>query len=418
MKEEIKTYAIGKSVTSGLELELQYMPSFFSNRGKNPMQPHAHKFYQIIWFKRGHGMHYVDFTAYPVSDNTLFFIAPNQIHTFDGAKDYEGVIIQFNANFLADEQSSESIFLKYNVFNAYDALPYYKVSNDEAKRLDAIVRDMQRELSLVGAFAHSDYMQSLVHLFLIRMQRSGERKDHSPLYVTSNAHCTFVRFRQLIEQYFRMKHTVSEYADMLNVSTRSLTNYVGQCSCQSPLQMINERIVLEAKRMLQHSPMSIKEIAHTLGFNDPSYFVKLFKRLAGEMPSTFRNKQSQYMKQKIAVPTSNGTLFPHFGKAPQVTIYDVDNKQVTGKNILTSPEHAHGAMPRFLHEQGVTDVVCGGLGAGAVKLLDELHINVHGGAPAIATDELINLFLADKLEYGDATCHHDACDGKHEHHHA
>ncbi len=418
MKDGIKTYSIGKSITSGLELELQYMPSFFDNRGSDPLQPHAHKFYQIIWFKRGHGLHYVDFTAYPVSDNTLFFIAPNQIHTFDGANDYEGVIIQFNADFLSDEQSSESIFLKYNVFNAYDALPYYKVSNDEAERLDALVRDMQRELSLVGAFAHSDYMQSLVRLFLIRMQRSGERKDHSTLYVTSNAHCTFVRFRQLIEQHFRMKHTVGEYANMLHISTRTLTNYVSQCCCQSPLQMINERIVLEAKRMLQHSPMSIKEIAHTLGFNDPSYFVKLFKRLAGEMPSTFRNKLPHYMKQKIAIPTSDGTLFPHFGKAPQVTIYDVDNKQVVGKSILTSPEHAHGAMPRFLHEQGVTDVVCGGLGAGAVKLLNELHINVHGGAPAIATDEAISLFLTDSLVYGDATCHHDACDGEHKHHHA
>ena len=263
-KEDIKTYAISKNTASGLELELQYMPDFFNTNGKGPMLPHVHKFYQIIWFKRGHGTHYVDFTAYPVSDNTLFFIAPNQVHTFDGSNDYEGVIIQFNANFLADEQSSESIFLKYNVFSAYDAQPYYKVSNEEAERLDALVRDMQRELPLVGAFAHSDYVQSLVHLFLIRMQRSGERKEHLPLYVTSVAHCTFVRFRQLIEQHFHMVHAVSEYANMLNISSRTLTKYVGQCSCQSPLQMINERIVLEAKRMLQHSPMSIKEIAHAL----------------------------------------------------------------------------------------------------------------------------------------------------------
>lgn len=203
---------------------------------------------------------------------------------------------------------------------------------------------------------------------------------------------------------------------MLNVSSRTLTKYVGQCSYQSPLQMINERIVLEAKRMLQHSSMSIKEIAHTLGFNDPSYFVKLFKRLVGEMPSTFRYKQTKYMKQKIAIPTSNGTLYPHFGKAPQFTIYNVENKQIANKCILNSPEHAHGAMPHFLQEQGVTDVICGGLGAGAVKLLDELHINVYGGAPTLATDDVINLFLTDKLVYGDATCHHNACDGKHKHH--
>lgn len=285
----VDTYKIEENQHSGLELELHFMPKFFHENGCGHMPPHVHEFYQIIWFRRGQGSHRVDFVDYPITDNTIFFIAPGQIHAFDGNEGLEGVVILFNASFLMDEESSESVFLKYNVFNAYDSLPYYKVTEEEAGRLMFLVNEMNREYSLTGAFAHKDYMQYLVRLFLIRVQRCGERKEIPPLYVSSVANRTFVRFRQLLEQNFHNVHTVQEYADMLNISSRTLTKYVSQSTYRSPLQMINDRIVLEAKRQLLHTPMNIKEIGFQLGFEDPSYFVKFFKRMTGKMPGEFRN---------------------------------------------------------------------------------------------------------------------------------
>lgn len=420
--EDVKTYRIEENAHSGLELELQFMPRFFiGNPGA--MEVHAHGFYQIIWFRRGHGVHHVDFVDYPVTDNTIFFIAPGQVHSFDGINDYEGVIIHFNASFMADEESSESIFLKYDVFNAYDSQPYYKVTHEEEERLMMLVREMNREYSLTGAFAHKDYMQYLVRMFLIRVQRNGERRQKTKLYVSSVADRTFVRFRQLLEQNFHTVHTVQQYADMLNVSPRTLTKYVSQSTHCSPLQVINDHIVLEAKRQIQHSTLNIKEICYDLGFEDPSYFVKFFKRMTGWMPNEFRNQTYQaYIinsknkkNMKIAIPTAKGRLFPHFGKAPQVTVYDVENNVVKNKQVLTAPEHAHGAMPRFLQGLGVTEVVCGGLGAGAVNMLKEMGIAIHGGAPAEDVDKVLSEYIAGTLVYGDSTCHHDACDG-HGHH--
>lgn len=122
-----------------------------------------------------------------------------------------------------------------------------------------LVGEMNREYSLTGAFAHKDYMQYLVRLFLIRVQRCGERKQIPTLYVSSVAHRTFVHFRQLLEQNFRSVRTVQQYADMLNISSRTLTKYVGQSTYRTPLQIINDRIILEAKRQLQHTPVSVKE---------------------------------------------------------------------------------------------------------------------------------------------------------------
>lgn len=203
-------------------------------------------------------------------------------------KDYNGVVIHFNAGFMADEETSESVFLKYDVFNAYDSIPYYRVSSHEEERLMRIVEEMKREYTLTGAFAHKDYMQYLVRLFLIRVQRNGERNPLPKLYVSSVANQAFVRFRQLLEQHFHEAHTVHEYADMLSISSRTLTKYVGQSVHQTPLLIINERIALEAKRLLLHSTLSVKSIGYRLGFEDPSYFVKFFKRMTGMMPSEFR----------------------------------------------------------------------------------------------------------------------------------
>lgn len=292
-KERVDTYKIKENSNSGLELELHFMPQFFHENGCGSMPPHTHEFYQIIWFRRVYGSHRVDFVDYPVTDNTIFFIAPGQIHAFDGNEQCEGGIILFNASFLTDEESSESIFLKYNVFNAYDTLPYYQVTEEEAGRLMLLVSEMNREYSLAGAFAHKDYMQYLVRMFLIRAQRCGERKEIPPLYVSSVANRTFVHFRQLLEQNFHSVRTVQEYADMLNVSSHTLTKYVNQSTHRSPLQIINDRIVLEAKRLLHHSPMSIKEICYQLGFEDPSYFAKFFKRLTGRMPGQFRSGEQE-----------------------------------------------------------------------------------------------------------------------------
>lgn len=288
MNDPLTTYFLKEDLHSGLELNLQFMPEFFKDKGNQPMQGHRHDFYQIIWFRKGHGMHHVDFADYPIADNTIFFIAPGQIHAFDGNTGYQGIIIQFNAGFMADEESKESLFLKYDVFNAFDSAPYYKISDSEAEHLELLANELSREYALTGAFAHKDYMQYLIRLFLIRVQRAGERKQCDKLYVTNTAHCTFVRFRQLLEQNFHKVHTVKEYATMLNVSTRALNEYVRQSAHRTPLQIINERIVLEAKRQIQHSSLKIKEIGYRLGFDDPSYFVKFFKRETHHMPTDFR----------------------------------------------------------------------------------------------------------------------------------
>lgn len=287
-RDSFTKYDLGEGIPGEVQFEMMEMPQFFRENEDAPRHAHIHGFYQIIWFRHGTGFHYVDFKEYPIADNTMFFISPGQIHYFDKNNDAEGIIIHFNESFLSDEGSSENVFLKYNVFNAFDAVPYYEITHGDALRLEYIVREMQIEMEHAEAFAHKDYLKYLVKMFLIYVQRIGKRGIGIPLCVNNSSNRTFVRFRQTLEHHYRQLHTVKEYASRLNVSTKTLTSCVFESSHSTPLKIINERIILEAKRQLLHSDLKIKEIAFYLGFEDPSYFVKFFKRQTGCLPAEFR----------------------------------------------------------------------------------------------------------------------------------
>ena len=125
-------------------------------------------------------------------------------------------------------------------------------------------------------------------MFLIHIQRNAQRGNGIPLCINNSANRTFVKFRQLLEKNYMTKHTVKEYAEDLNISTKTLTNYIYESTHTTPLKLINERIILEAKRQIQFSSIKIKEIAYILGFDDPSYFVKFFKRETGVLPASLR----------------------------------------------------------------------------------------------------------------------------------
>ena len=278
------------SPASQIQFEITELSRLFAESGSHPYEVHIHSFYQIIWFKKGTGVHYVDFKEYPATDNTMFFISPGQIHYFEENCRAEGIVIHFNESFLSDEGSSENVFLKYNVFNAFDAAPYYRIRREDADKLAFLVREMEEETHNEELFAHKDLLKYLIKMMLIYVQRTGERGNGLPLCIHNAANRTFVRFRQMLEHHYRSMHTVKEYANHLNVSTKTLTNCVYESSRSTPLALINERIVLEAKRQLLHSSLKVKEIAFQLDFEDPSYFVKFFKRHTGCLPADFREQ--------------------------------------------------------------------------------------------------------------------------------
>lgn len=279
---------------TGGGVEIVPMPHFFTTKPIiETQQSHVHNFYEIIWFTEGEGVHTVDFREYPVCPGTLFFVAPGQVHNFDAHYEGQSGYVLKVCSDLMSEACGEAIdILRYRLFDV-DTAPYRHIDAVAAERLERIVAQLREENALAHAVGHKDYLRALVRMLIINIERACSDCGASFTQRATTAQTTFLAFRRLLDREHRRLHSVKEYAMELGVSTKTLTNHIAECSPHSPLEIINGRLVLESKRMLRYSNMMVKEIAFELGFDDPSYFVKFFKRQTGQLPADFRNSAQQ-----------------------------------------------------------------------------------------------------------------------------
>jgi predicted Fe-Mo cluster-binding NifX family protein len=127
------------------------------------------------------------------------------------------------------------------------------------------------------------------------------------------------------------------------------------------------------------------------------------------------------MNKKIAIPVEdNGNLNTHFGHSSIFEIFTVEKNQIVSNQKLVPPPHTPGAIPKWLIENNVTNVIAGGIGEKATKILEHFGVNVHKGAAVRPSIELAEALLNNSLELSDENCrhdHHDHHEHQHGHHH-
>ena len=273
LKEIFCRYDMVCDNPSGVGLEIRHMPEFFDEMPlMETGKMHLHGFYEIVWFQDGGGVHYVDFSQFEVTPGSIFIIAPGQIHSFDCRHDRKGVVLKFCTG----------------LYDGFIGTPLVHIQEQDSEGLMLLIRAMEEELRNPGLPGHGEAVRALVQLFMVRIGRSGAVSGPSAPDPLKTSHKAFLSFRKLIEEnYFRL-HSVKDYAYLLHMTTKTLTLYVRECSPYTPLELINERIILEAKRLLRYSVFTVKETAFRLGFEDPSYFAKFFKRIVKQSPADYR----------------------------------------------------------------------------------------------------------------------------------
>ncbi|MBS1737919.1 MAG: helix-turn-helix domain-containing protein [Bacteroidetes bacterium] len=291
-KPKIEQYHLHKDQPEKLQFEIHSLSDYLTKNIGHTDKPHIHSFYQIIWFTKGNGKHFVDFNEFEASTNKIFFISKNQIHYFDNYSSYEGVIIHFNESFLMDNESDIDIFLKYNIFNDFESEPVFTIPTVAIENFSLLVSNLKNEIENPNNFAHKDFLKHYLKLFLISIQRLGKRSNCKNPSINNQQNITLLKFKKSLELNFKSIHSVKEYANILNISSKTLTNHTKETALKTPLELINDRIILEAKRLLSHSNFNINEIGFQLGFEDPSYFVKFFKKQTKKSPSDFRKAVS------------------------------------------------------------------------------------------------------------------------------
>ncbi len=282
---KIEQYHLHKGHPEKLQFEVYNLKDYLETSGVHAQLPHSHSFYQILWVYNEGGVHFIDFDAHPVKANSIFFISKNQIHYFDKNANHEGVLIHFNESFLM--QSDVDIFLKYNVFNN-QGKPCYCITDDIIDLANSYINLIKKEKAKATGFGHQQVIRYLLKSLLIVLERAHRQNDEENIHLTKQYELQYLQFRELIEQHYNKNYTVSDYAGLLHISSKTLTTITKAVTTKPPSALISERIILEAERLLAFTSLKINEIAYELGFEDASYFVKYFKRHLKKSPTQYR----------------------------------------------------------------------------------------------------------------------------------
>jgi AraC family transcriptional regulator, transcriptional activator of pobA len=243
---------------------------------------HKHDFFFVLTMQKGQGIHEIDFIQYPVHDHCIFILRPGQVHQLQLNAGCTGFLMEFDLSFYQPKNTiTERRWKKASSKN------YCEVEAARFMRLHSILENVFNE------FVSKDegYLEAIkanLDLFFIEYIRQSRDPKSIAKTETGYAQDRFEELVHLLEKNISSMKNVSDYSDLLNVSSYQLNSITKASVGKTVSEMINEQIVLEAKRYLLATPNQIKEVADHLGYEDVSYFVRFFKKHTGHTPEAFR----------------------------------------------------------------------------------------------------------------------------------
>lgn len=254
---------------------------------ESPDDPHRHNYYTMIWITSGSGRHIIDFREYPIEPNQIFFVSPDQVHQVLWEEHPSGIVIRFTCDFLEKYSIREDFITNLRLFRTSDETPPLPVSGKMQIRLKLFTDNMLEAFQSQAEMKY-ETIGAYLKLFLIECNVS------CTLYPEANPQSAEVgrylvrNFKDRVEKNFHLWHQVQNYAEALNVTPSYLNEVIRTAIGQSAKEYIQNRLVLEAKRMSLFTNRSIKEIGYTLGFADPSHFSKFYKNYTGKSLQDFK----------------------------------------------------------------------------------------------------------------------------------
>jgi AraC-like DNA-binding protein len=259
-----------------------------------PEIPHRHNYFVIIWIEYAKGVHFVDFKEYPLEENTIFLLNPSQVHLLKTDNIPHGTIMLFTQDFLCQGGGTE-LLDQITLFKEMNE-PFIRLKPNQTPNLQILTNLMFEEIKH-QKLLKSEIICTYLKAFLLNCCRyKSENQSFQVLSPDKSIEELSHVFQLLLEKHYHQKHLVADYADLLHITPNYLNEVVKKKTGRSAKEWIQERILLEAKRSAYYSEISSKELAYSLGFEDPSHFGKFFKKETGYTFLEFREKvRNQYV---------------------------------------------------------------------------------------------------------------------------
>ncbi|GAA4347076.1 helix-turn-helix transcriptional regulator [Hymenobacter saemangeumensis] len=248
-------------------------------------EPHAHDFYLLLYITQGRGSHTVDLVSYELQPGSLFFLAPGQVHHWQLSDDAQGYVLFFDADFYLFRYPGSRLY-DYPFFSSSHP-PVLYLASGEAE-IQPLLARMLAEYGGTQA-NQAEVLRSYLHLCLELASRYYGADAPAP--ESSLAQQQIRQFGALLNQHYRQRRSVQDYAELLHLSANHLNALCRRVLNKTASALIHERVILEAQRLLSHSALSVGQVADELGFADASYFVRYFRKYAGHTPEAFRQQR-------------------------------------------------------------------------------------------------------------------------------
>ncbi len=255
--------------------------------------PHRHNYYHLLWLTEAHGMHMLDFEKFELRPNTVFFVSPGQIHSWTSSIRPKGYVINFSTDFFVQMFPRSDDIAQFPFFHITRDTPALYLDQPQHDGLLPLLLEIEKEV-IHRESGRFDIVRSYLLILLTRLRRLYP--VHTPDDVSPQNYSLTKRFKLLMEEYFLEFGPVRDYADKLHITERQLNDAIKRTMGCTAGQLVQERIVLEAKRLLSNTNLGISEIAFQLNFDDLAYFCRFFKKHTQLTPGEFKKRYSGPME--------------------------------------------------------------------------------------------------------------------------
>ncbi len=287
MKEKIKHISFNnkdnpKSYFDIVKIEDLLQKEIDHDVGKN----HLVRFYVILFIYEGQGYHTIDFTDYNYKKGTVLLVRKDQIHKFFRSPNVKGYLLVFTEEFIISHLNRMEAMKSMQLFN--DSLNFPKIefnNKEEFSDFTILIKHMESEYHSKDEFSIG-ITRSVLHIVITKLFRIKAKQEH--LVGKKRYIAQFLALQKLVEEDCFKSKKVQYYAQKLGVSSKTINNIVNNVINASAKSFIDERTIMQIKRLLISTDHSIKEIAYISGFSDPTNFFKYFKKFTDNSPEAFR----------------------------------------------------------------------------------------------------------------------------------
>jgi AraC family transcriptional activator of pobA len=274
--------------------ETNLVTAFYANNLQSHLESHrfvnsAHKHstYIAVLFTEGSGTHEIDFDTYEVRPGSVFLLTPGQVHSWELSANINGYVFFHTESFYNTAYLSKKM-TDFPFFYLQTNYPVIYLTAKELLSVEALFKAIYEEYQTNLPFKFQK-LNSLIDLTYIQLSRCY-KEHHKDVDKQPYHYARIKKLEKLIDENFRTKKLPKEYADLMNMTTRHLNRICQETFNHTTTDLILKRVMVEAQRMLIHSDVTVAVVAESLGYEDYSYFIRLFKKQIGESPKKFQNR--------------------------------------------------------------------------------------------------------------------------------